>query len=76
MKAPSSKTPGGSGACHCSEPCLSCKCNHSHMTTKQPEDYGQRILAAIQRNSDRQASPNQACKARTDSKAGIGRKQF
>jgi hypothetical protein len=43
-----------SGACLCTELCLSCKCNHSYLTTKQPEDYRQRVSAALQRFTDRQ----------------------
>jgi hypothetical protein len=48
------KTQTRTGACQCSEICLSCKCNHSYPTTKQPEDYGQRVSEALQRFTDRQ----------------------
>ena len=54
MKAPSSKTSALTGACQCSEICLSCKCNHSYPTTKQPEDYQQRVSESLQRFTDRQ----------------------
>jgi len=37
----------------------------------EQSDYRQRILAAIQRHTDRQTGPNQARTPQTRSKAGI-----